>query len=82
MQTRLLDKIDTLPTSVQLRAAAPVAAPQDARQRRRDAAIGPTQDAIATAPPGSFENYKAVPDKPGFYRDPFGHLKYIPPGQG
>lgn len=52
----------------------------DPRQRRRDAAQPVPRG--APAPAGSFENYKPVPGKPGFYTDPHGHLKYIPPGTG
>jgi hypothetical protein len=53
----------------------------DPRQRRRDAASQPSSDyaGMGKAPEGSFKFYKAVPGKPGFFDDGFGHLKYIPP---
>lgn len=53
----------------------------DHRQRRRDATPPTPRKGFTTAPAGSFQNYKPVPGKPGFFDDGFGHLKYIPPGE-
>ena len=51
----------------------------DPRQRRRDAAQ--PKHHSEPAPAGSFTNYKPHPTLgPGWFVDPHGHLKYIPPG--